>query len=101
MIEEPEMTTAALRKPDPLLADPGLLREQGFVAGRWLSARDGASSAVTDPATGAIIADVAALGAGEAETAVDAAHRAFPAWSARLPQDRARILRAWFEEIRA
>jgi aspartate-semialdehyde dehydrogenase len=95
------MTPATLRKPGPSLRDRGLLRTDAFIDGRWIAGRDGATFTVTDPANGAVIADVASLGAAEAEAAVDAAARAFPAWSTRLPQERAAILRAWFDAIGA
>jgi succinate-semialdehyde dehydrogenase/glutarate-semialdehyde dehydrogenase len=40
---------------------------------------------------------------GDAETrrAIDAAHAAFPAWSAKLAKERANILRKWFELVMA
>jgi aspartate-semialdehyde dehydrogenase len=55
--------------------------------------------AVTDPATGVEVARVARIDADGARRGVDAAHAAFPAWAATLPQDRARHLRAWLGEI--
>jgi aspartate-semialdehyde dehydrogenase len=45
------------------------------------------------------VAEVAALSGAESAAAVDAASRAFPAWAATLPQDRARLLRRWFDLI--
>ncbi|HVW92997.1 MAG TPA: NAD-dependent succinate-semialdehyde dehydrogenase [Devosia sp.] len=56
---------------------------------------------VRDPATGAGIGRIAALGADEARAAVDAAAGAFPAWSRLLPQERSAILRRWYELIMA
>jgi len=80
----------------PLLADPGLLRREGYLAG-WRGAA--ADFPVTDPATGAEVARVARLGATEARAAVDAAAAAFPGWSGALPQARSAALRRWFEMI--
>jgi aspartate-semialdehyde dehydrogenase len=79
------------------LSDRALLRTLGHVGGRWTAAADAADFAVTDPASGALVARVAALGAAETDAAIAAAAAAFPAWAARLPQDRARILRKWGE----
>lgn len=83
------------------LTDRRLLRELAYVGGRWTAAPDGATFPVTDPASGRTLAHVAALDADQATAAVTAASAAFPAWSARLPQDRAARLRDWFDRITA
>lgn len=77
------------------LSDPRLLRSLSYIEGKWTGAPDGRTFTVTDPADGSAIAEVAALGAAEATRAVDAAHRAFPAWKGLLPQERAALLRRW------
>lgn len=77
------------------LSDPRLLRSLSYIDGKWTGAPEGQTFTVTDPADGGAIAEVAALGAAEATRAVDAAHRAFPAWKGLLPQERADILRRW------
>lgn len=79
------------------LQDRKLLRTLGHVAGRWTAASDAADFAVTDPATGLLVARVAALGVTQTEAAIAAAEAAFAPWRDRLPQDRARILRRWGE----
>lgn len=81
----------------PELADARLLRSFAYVGGKWRAAGDGATFAVTDPATGQVIGEVAQLGALESASAVDAAETAYPAWSGALPQERSRLLRRWFE----
>ncbi|MDQ0391907.1 NAD-dependent succinate-semialdehyde dehydrogenase [Labrys monachus] len=83
------------------LADGRLLRELAYVDGRWTQAPDAASFEVRDPFSGIVIAHVAGLGADDATRAVDAAARAFPAWKALAPQDRAGRLRAWYDHVRA
>lgn len=77
------------------LTDRSLLRTLGHIGGRWTAAPDAADFTVTDPASGAQVARVAALGVVETNAAIAAATAAFPAWRDRLPQDRARILRTW------
>ncbi len=44
---------------------------------------------------------MASLGEAETTLAIDAAARAFPAWRNQLPQERAAILRRWFELVMA
>ncbi|HTR05564.1 MAG TPA: NAD-dependent succinate-semialdehyde dehydrogenase [Paraburkholderia sp.] len=80
---------------------PGLLREQAYIDGRWCDADDGATLPVHNPSTGECIASVPNMGAAEARAAIEAAHRAFPAWRATTAKERARLLRNWFELIMA
>ena len=79
------------------IGDKRLLRGFSYVNGKWTSGEAGACFAVTDPATGSHLGDVAALSAAQSTAAVDAAQASFPAWSQRLPQDRAAVLRRWHE----
>ena len=98
------MTTAAALKSDAptlLLNDRRLLRSFAYVDGRWTAAGSGASFAVENPADGSIVAAVTRLSAAESAAAADAAHAAFPGWAAKLPQERAALLRRWFEAITA
>ncbi|MBZ9962557.1 NAD-dependent succinate-semialdehyde dehydrogenase [Mesorhizobium sp. BR1-1-2] len=81
------------------LADRRLLRELAYVDGHWTASEAAESFEVTDPATGATVAFVAALDGRQTTGAVDAAARAFPAWRALLPQERSKILRKWFDLI--
>ncbi|WP_261174218.1 NADP-dependent succinate-semialdehyde dehydrogenase [Chromobacterium amazonense] len=83
------------------LQDAKLLRQQCYLDGQWLEADGGQSIAVQNPATGEIIGQVPKMGAAEAERAVAAAARAFPAWKAKSAKERAAILRRWFELIMA
>ena len=77
--------------------DPELFRVQAYIAGNWTHSKSGDTIAVTDPATGATIAEVSSLSGAESRSAVDAAQAAFGAWSALLPQERSAILRRWFD----
>lgn len=72
----------------PWITDTALLQTEGDFAGQG-------RLAVRDPATGALVAQVALSDATGARAAVDAAHAAFAGWSAMLPQDRAAILHRW------
>ena len=72
-----------------------LIRADNFIDGKWVPAASGKRFAVTDPATGDVIAQVADSGPADARTATDAAARAFPAWRDTLPKDRAAVLHRW------
>ncbi|CAN7490646.1 NAD-dependent succinate-semialdehyde dehydrogenase [Rhizobium sp. LjRoot254] len=79
------------------LKDRHLLRNLAYADGRWVAGNNGKSFEVTDPATGRSLAWVAAVDAGQVTTAIDAASRAFPKWQGLLPQERAKILRKWYD----
>jgi succinate-semialdehyde dehydrogenase / glutarate-semialdehyde dehydrogenase len=83
------------------LNDPALLRAEAYVDGVWRSASSGETFAVTNPATGEILAAIANLDAADARAAIEAAERALPAWAARTAKDRAGLLRGWYELIMA
>ena len=76
-----------------------LIHTQGLINGQWQSAASGAVFAVTNPATGETIAQVANMGRTEALAAVAAAHAAFPAWRAATSRERSQKLKAWFDLI--
>jgi len=81
------------------LARGDLLRTEAFVGGRWVAGER--RLAVTNPATGALIAEVADTTAADTRTAIDAAVAAMPAWAATPAKARAAILRRWFDLIMA
>jgi succinate-semialdehyde dehydrogenase/glutarate-semialdehyde dehydrogenase len=79
------------------LKDMSLLKRQGWIDGQWADADSGRVFAVTDPASGAKIVEVADMGAAETRRAIDAAARALPAWRAKTAKERAAVLRRWFD----
>jgi succinate-semialdehyde dehydrogenase/glutarate-semialdehyde dehydrogenase len=83
------------------LRDAELLRTRGLIGGEWCDADNGARFAVTNPATGAVIAEVADMGADETRRAIAAAERALVAWRNTTGRHRAECLRRWYELIRA
>ena len=83
------------------LADPSLLRCGGLVGASWIAADDGSTFAVHDPATGAVIAQVASCGRAETDRAIAAAARALPSWRAATAQQRSDVLYAWYELVLA
>ena len=68
-------------------------REANLIGGAWVDADDGATIAVTDPATGDVIGTVPRCGRAETKRAIEAAANAFPDWSRRTAAERAEALR--------
>ncbi|MDI6025146.1 NAD-dependent succinate-semialdehyde dehydrogenase [Corticibacterium sp. UT-5YL-CI-8] len=83
------------------LTDRRLQRQLAYVGGKWTAGSNAACFAVTDPANGDLIANVAALDTAQAGLGIDAAVSALPAWRGLLPQARSAILRRWFKLILA
>ncbi|MEC8366558.1 MAG: NAD-dependent succinate-semialdehyde dehydrogenase, partial [Pseudomonadota bacterium] len=83
------------------LTDPTLLRTDAYVNGTWTAAPGGKRFAVTNPANGETVAEVADLGTAETTAAIDAAVPAQKAWAARTAKDRAMVMRKWYELIMA
>lgn len=81
------------------LKDAGLLRQQAFLNGEWRDADDGATLAVTNPATGEQLGTVPLMGAAETRRAIEAANAAWPAWRKKTAKERAAILRKWNDLI--
>ncbi len=77
------------------------LRTLGLINGQWVSARSGRRFAVTNPATGETIAEVANMGADDTLAAVAAAHEALPAWRAVTSKERSARLKKWNDLILA
>jgi succinate-semialdehyde dehydrogenase/glutarate-semialdehyde dehydrogenase len=76
------------------LADAALLKTDALIDGQWVKGE--ARFEVFDPATGARLADVANLGPAEAEAALAAAQKAWPAWRAKTAKERGAVLMRWF-----
>ncbi len=82
-----------------LLQDQTLLKTSAYINGEWVGADSGQTLPVTNPATGAIIAQIPDMGAAETRRAIDAAEAAWPAWRSKTAKERAAILRRWYELI--
>ncbi len=79
------------------LNDPSLLRVDSYINGSWIA--NGKTFAVTNPATGEVIAKVADLGAAEVTAAINAAVPAQKEWAKRTAKDRAMVMREWFDLV--
>jgi len=81
------------------IQDTTLLRSTAFIGGKWLPADNQATMAVRDPASGAVLAEVANCGAAESRRAIAAADAALPDWRALPAKQRAQLLQRWFALI--
>lgn len=77
------------------------LKTQGFIDGQWVAAVSGRRFAVTNPASGDVMAQVANMGREDAMAAVAAAHAALLAWRATTSKERSIRLKRWNELILA
>jgi succinate-semialdehyde dehydrogenase/glutarate-semialdehyde dehydrogenase len=85
--------------PLALLKDPSLLKTDALINGQWVKGQSRFD--VCDPSTGAKLADVANLGAPEAEAAIAAANAALPAWRSKTSKERSILLRKWYDLLMA
>lgn len=76
---------------------PDLLRQQCYINGQWLDADSGQTKQVLNPATGALVGTVPVMGRAEASRAIAAANDAWGKWRAMTAQQRAVILRKWYQ----
>ena len=97
-----DMKTAPLA----LLNDPSLLKTDALINGLWVKGPVAQGSGadrfdVQDPSNGTKLADVANLGAADAQAAIAAANAAWPAWRSKTSKERSIILRKWFDLLMA
>ncbi|KAF8897924.1 succinate-semialdehyde dehydrogenase [Infundibulicybe gibba] len=78
------------------LKDSSLIKYQGFIDGKWVDAKTGETIAVTNPATDEELGTVPEMGLAETKEAIDAAAKAFPAWSKTTAKYRHDILHKFF-----
>ena len=75
------------------LQHPALFQTRSYIDGVWTDSPS--TYAVSNPASGACIAQVARAGATETQAAIEAASRAMVTWRARTAKERGAILRRW------
>lgn len=73
----------------------------GLIDGTWTTGKAGKLLEVFNPATGEVIAKVPDMTSEDTHAAIDAAAKAFPAWSSKAPVERAAILRKLYELMHA
>lgn len=83
-----------MKQPELNLADPKLLKCFSYINGSWHSSES--QLAVINPANGQTIAQVSNAGIAETELAIEAAKNALVLWSSKSANERAILLREWF-----
>ncbi len=83
------------------LKDPTLLATKALVNGEWVAADSGETLAVTNPATGEVVAEVAKCGTAETRRAIEAAFEAQKSWKQKTAGERSALLRKWFDLMMA
>jgi succinate-semialdehyde dehydrogenase/glutarate-semialdehyde dehydrogenase len=71
-----------------------------FIDGKWCDADSGRTYGVINPATEEVISDIAYGGKAETRRALEAAHKAMPAWMKLTAWDRAKVLKKTAELMR-
>ena len=79
------------------ISDRALFRQQAYINGQWRDADNQETLPVSDPATGQLIGSVPNMATAETQRAIDAAQQALEGWRALPAQQRAQLLRRWFE----
>ncbi len=70
----------------------GLLLETNLIGGQWVGADNGATTEITNPATGAVLGTVPEAGGAETQRAIAAATEAFKSWSKTNLMERVSLL---------
>ena len=79
------------------LKDAALLQTDAWINGQWVGSQT--RFAVSNPATGEELAQVANVGVSDVNAAITAAEASLPAWRALTGKERSIILRRWFDLI--
>lgn len=77
------------------LSDTELLRNHSYINGSWHASEN--QFEVTNPATGEVVIQVSDATSAEAELAIKSAKDALPAWAAKSANERAQLMRKWFD----
>ena len=78
------------------ISDQALLKTQAYINGHWIDADNGGTLAVTNPANGDVIAEVAKCSTAETRRGIEAAAAALPAWRQKTAKERCAYLRKWY-----
>lgn len=81
------------------LNNPALLKEHVFIDGQWVTADAEKTFAVTNPATGAVVAHVPSVSTQQVTAAVEAADEALKTWKLTTAKERSLLLKKWYQLI--
>lgn len=83
------------------LKNKTLFRQQCLIGGEWQDSFNGERLSVTNPATGAELGSIPLVTAQQTQQAITAAEQALSAWRQRTGKERAALMQAWAQLIRA
>lgn len=81
------------------LNNANLFKQQVYINGEWQAADQNQSFAVTNPATGSVIAQVPSVSTKQVEQAVEAAATALQSWKLTTAKERSLLLKKWYQLI--
>ena len=81
------------------LKDRTLLKQDLFIDGSWVASSSGERSAVINPATGEVIANVAMATREDVIRAIENSESGFRLWAKKTAVERAKIMRLWYQLI--
>jgi succinate-semialdehyde dehydrogenase / glutarate-semialdehyde dehydrogenase len=79
------------------LKDSSLFKQSCLIDGAWMTAEDGQTVSVNNPATGESIGTVPCMGQKETQQAIAAAEKALKPWASLSAKARSDKLKKWFE----
>ena len=79
------------------LKDSSLFKQSCLIDGSWVTAGDGQTVSVTNPATGECIGTVPCMGQSETQQAIAAAEKALKPWASLSAKARSDKLKKWYE----
>ena len=82
-----------------LLKDRGLWRTAALIDGAWVSETPHGTYTLRNPATGAVLVELPVCKEAETEAAIQAADRAFRAWSQTTAKHRYEVLNRWYQLV--
>ncbi|KAG9123921.1 succinate semialdehyde dehydrogenase NADP+ linked [Ceratobasidium sp. 392] len=77
--------------------DQNLIKNQAFIGGQWVDAKDGGKIKVNNPATGELLGTVPELGVEDTKKAIQHAAEAFKTWSKTTAKERHDVLRKLYQ----
>ncbi|HDZ48491.1 hypothetical protein LCGC14_0036420 [marine sediment metagenome] len=77
------------------ISEHAFFKQDAYINGQWVTAVNGDSIAVIDPASGETIGHVPSLSAEQVEQAIEAANAALPAWRVKTAAERSQLLKRW------
>ncbi|MBF0674752.1 NAD-dependent succinate-semialdehyde dehydrogenase [Pseudomonas sp.] len=82
-----------------LLKDPSLWRTGALIDGTWITETPHGKYALSNPATGQLLVELPICKEAETEAAIEAADRAFRAWSQTTAKHRYEVINRWYQLV--